>query len=99
LTINENSDPDVRSDLEKALNILAPENGPWDHVDEGSDDMPAHIKSSLLSTSLVIPVADGRLGLGTWQGVYFCEHRNSENSTDYNSGEKLGSFNFKPLIL
>jgi secondary thiamine-phosphate synthase enzyme len=77
LTLNENADPTVRTDFEKHINVLAPEHAPYfDHDLEGSDDMPAHIKSSLLGTSVSIPVTDGRLNLGTWQGIYFCEHRN-----------------------
>ena len=76
LTINENADPSVRSDLERHFNELAPEDAPYyTHDSEGPDDMPAHIKSSLLGSSLVIPVTGGRLNLGTWQGIYLCEHR------------------------
>jgi secondary thiamine-phosphate synthase enzyme len=76
LTINENADPDVRTDMETALNRLVPENQPFVHTVEGPDDMPAHIKSSLLGASLMIPVSAGALALGTWQGIYLCEHRN-----------------------
>jgi len=76
LTINENADPDVRADMETALNRLVPENQPFVHTIEGPDDMPAHIKSSLLGASLMIPVSAGALALGTWQGIYLCEHRN-----------------------
>ena len=76
LTINENADPDVRTDMETALNRLVPENQPFVHTIEGPDDMPAHIKSSLLGASLMIPVSAGALALGTWQGIYLCEHRN-----------------------
>jgi secondary thiamine-phosphate synthase enzyme len=76
LTINENADPDVRTDLETALNRIAPEDLPFRHTLEGADDMPAHVKSSLLSCSLCLPVEQGRLALGTWQGIYLCEHRN-----------------------
>jgi secondary thiamine-phosphate synthase enzyme len=75
LTINENADPDVRVDMETALNHLAPEDLPYVHTLEGSDDMPAHVKSSLMGASVTIPVRDGRLVLGTWQGIYLCEHR------------------------
>ncbi len=76
LTINENADPDVRSDMEKILNRLVKENEPYyDHVLEGSDDMPAHAKSSLMGVSLTIPITNGRLNLGTWQGIYLCEFR------------------------
>jgi secondary thiamine-phosphate synthase enzyme len=81
LTINENADPSVRSDLERHFNELAPEDAPYyTHDAEGSDDMPAHIKSSLLGCSLTIPVTDGSLNLGTWQGIYLCEHRDRGGS-------------------
>jgi secondary thiamine-phosphate synthase enzyme len=76
LTINENADSDVRQDLESSLNALAPEDFPYVHTMEGPDDMPAHVKASLMGSSVSIPIADGRLLLGTWQGVYLCEHRN-----------------------
>ncbi|HKX30196.1 MAG TPA: secondary thiamine-phosphate synthase enzyme YjbQ [Blastocatellia bacterium] len=77
LTINENVSPDVRRDLEEHLNHLAPENAPYyEHTIEGADDMPAHLKASLLGSGLTIPVGHGELLLGTWQGVYLCEHRN-----------------------
>lgn len=77
LTINENADPDVRVDLETCFNHFMPERGlPLVHTLEGPDDMPAHVKSSLLGASLTIPIRDGRLALGTWQGIYLCEHRN-----------------------
>ena len=76
LTINENADPDVQADLESAMNAIAPENFPYMHTCEGSDDMPAHVKASLIGNSLTIPVCQGRLALGTWQGIYLCEHRN-----------------------
>ena len=76
LTINENADPDVRTDLNQALNQLAPENARWTHTCEGPDDMPAHVKHSLMGASLSIPVADHKLLLGTWQGICLCEHRN-----------------------
>lgn len=77
LTINENADPDVRSDMEKIMNKLIKENEPfYDHTLEGSDDMPAHAKSSLFGVSLSIPITNGRLNLGTWQGIYLCEFRN-----------------------
>lgn len=76
LTINENADPDVRGDLERHFNKLAPENAPYyEHNSEGSDDMPAHIKSSLLGASITVPVTNGEFNLGTWQGIYLCEHR------------------------
>lgn len=78
LTINENAAPDVREDFESYFNHAAPENEPYYlHLDEGSDDMPAHIKASLLDCSLNIPISNGRLAFGTWQGIYLCEHRNS----------------------
>jgi secondary thiamine-phosphate synthase enzyme len=77
LTINENADADVRRDLESALNSIAPEDFPYQHTIEGSDDMPAHVKNSLLGCSLSIPIAEGRLLLGTWQGIYLAEHRNA----------------------
>jgi secondary thiamine-phosphate synthase enzyme len=75
LTINENADADVRLDFETHFNRMVPEDFPYRHDCEGSDDMPAHIKSSLLGASVSIPVSDGRLALGTWQGIYLCEHR------------------------
>lgn len=75
LSINENADPDVPGDLESALNTLAPEDFPYRHTCEGPDDMPAHVKNSLLGCALSIPVQGGRLALGTWQGIYLCEHR------------------------
>ncbi len=77
LTINENVSPDVRSDMESHFNHMVPENAPYySHVMEGADDMPAHIKSSILGPSLTMPITDGRFNLGTWQGIYLCEHRN-----------------------
>ncbi|AZZ93898.1 YjbQ family protein [Hahella sp. KA22] len=77
LTINENADPTVRQDFESYFNHAVPENEPYyRHLDEGSDDMPAHLKSSLLGCSVSLPITDGRFNLGTWQGVYLCEHRN-----------------------
>jgi secondary thiamine-phosphate synthase enzyme len=76
LTINENADPDVRRDMETALSAIAPEDLPFVHTIEGPDDMPAHVKSSLLGAALSIPVRAGALVLGTWQGIYLCEHRN-----------------------
>lgn len=76
LSINENADPDVRTDMEKILNNIVKEDQPWyDHVLEGSDDMPAHAKSSLFGVSITIPITNGRLNLGTWQGIYLCEFR------------------------
>ncbi len=76
LTINENADPDVPVDLESSFNAIAPESFPYIHTCEGPDDMPAHVKASMLGSSVSIPVASGRLVLGTWQGIYLCEHRN-----------------------
>jgi secondary thiamine-phosphate synthase enzyme len=76
LSINENADADVPRDLEMAFNTIAPEDLPYVHTMEGADDMPAHVKSSLLGSSLTIPIREGRLALGTWQGIYLCEHRN-----------------------
>ncbi|HMQ53185.1 MAG TPA: secondary thiamine-phosphate synthase enzyme YjbQ [Anaerolineae bacterium] len=76
LTINENADPTVRHDFERHFNVMVPENAPYYvHTYEGPDDMPAHIKASLLGNALTVPVARGRLLLGTWQGIYLCEHR------------------------
>lgn len=77
LTINENADPSVRADFNGYFDRLAPERTPYyTHTQEGPDDMPAHLKTALLNTSLQIPVTEGRLNLGTWQGIYLCEHRN-----------------------
>lgn len=77
LTINENADPTVRRDFESFMNELVPENHPlYQHTMEGSDDMPAHLKASLLGSSLTIPITNGKLNLGTWQGIYLCEFRN-----------------------
>ena len=76
LTINENADPTVRIDFESHFNILAPENkNYYKHTCEGPDDMPAHLKSSILGSSVSIPITDGKLNLGVWQGIYLCEHR------------------------
>lgn len=77
LTINENADPDVRVDMETAINHLVPEDWPYTHTIEGPDDMPAHVKASLLGPSLTIPISGGRLALGSWQGIYLCEHRDA----------------------
>ena len=76
LTLNENADPDVRTDMETAVNHICPENLPFIHTCEGPDDMPAHVKASMFGSSVSIPVSNGRLALGTWQGIYLCEHRN-----------------------
>ncbi|HSJ49531.1 MAG TPA: secondary thiamine-phosphate synthase enzyme YjbQ [Gammaproteobacteria bacterium] len=77
LTLNENADPTVREDFEGHFNRMVPENQSWyRHTDEGPDDMPAHIKSSILGSALSIPISNGQLALGTWQGIYLCEHRN-----------------------
>ncbi len=109
LTVQENADPTVRSDLLTALDRLAPEDGGWRHRSEGPDDMPAHVKSMLTTTSLSLPVVDGRLGLGTWQAVYLIEHRHEPHrreiilqfmgtSTDITArlerGEELGIGDF-----
>ncbi|MFB9052863.1 secondary thiamine-phosphate synthase enzyme YjbQ [Formosa undariae] len=84
LTINENADPSVRVDFESHINTMVPENQPYYiHTYEGADDMPAHIKSSLMGSSVQIPITNGRLNLGTWQGIYLCEHR------DYGGARQL----------
>lgn len=76
LTINENADPTVRIDFETYFNKAVPENDPdYEHNDEGPDDMPAHLKAAMLGSSVMIPVHNGRFALGTWQGIYLCEHR------------------------
>jgi secondary thiamine-phosphate synthase enzyme len=81
LTINENADPDVRGDLGRHFNVMVPENAPYyEHTMEGPDDMPAHIKSVLIGPSLTLPVSGGGLALGTWQGIYLCEHRDRAGS-------------------
>ena len=81
LTINENADPTVRVDFESHFNRAVPENAPdYQHDAEGPDDMPAHIKASLLGCSVLIPITDGKLNLGTWQGIYLCEHRDHGGS-------------------
>ena len=77
LTINENADPDVRTDMSRIMDRLVKENEPYyEHTMEGADDMPAHAKSSLFGTSITIPITNGRLNMGTWQGIYLCEWRN-----------------------
>tara|TARA_B110000881_G_C18227310_1_gene342030 strand:+ start:165 stop:599 length:435 start_codon:yes stop_codon:yes gene_type:complete len=87
LAINENADPDVRIDTEDWLNKIAPEDQPeYRHTLEGSDDLPAHLKSMMLGVSLTIPLVDGELGLGMWQGIYLCEHRNLQ---EYGGQRKL----------
>ena len=81
LCINENADPTVRTDLERSFNELAPENAPYYvHTTEGPDDMPAHIKAALIGTQVTVPITNGRLNLGTWQGLYLCEHRDRGGS-------------------
>lgn len=81
LTINEDADPSVRVDFESHFNKMVPENAPYYiHTYEGSDDMPAHLKASLLGNSVEIPITNGKLNLGTWQGIYLCEHRNFGDS-------------------
>lgn len=81
LTISENAAPDVRTDFEAYFNDAVPENAPfYQHLDEGADDMPAHIKASLLGSSVTIPISQHGLNMGTWQGIYLCEHRNRGGS-------------------
>jgi secondary thiamine-phosphate synthase enzyme len=81
LAVNENADPDVRGDLERHFNVMVPEHSPhFVHTMEGPDDMPAHIKSVLIGPSLTLPVSHGHLALGTWQGIYLCEHRDQAGS-------------------
>ena len=77
LTLNENASPDVRRDFRAWFDAFVPEDFAWTHTLEGADDMPAHVKAALLGPTLSLPVADGRLALGTWQGIYLCEHRDS----------------------
>ena len=78
LTINENADKTVRNDFEKHFNEMVPENQSYyQHTYEGPDDMPAHLKASILGSSISIPISNGRLNMGTWQGIYLCEHRNN----------------------
>ena len=77
LSLNENADPSVRKDFESHFNTMVPENAPYyRHTSEGPDDMPAHLKSAILGTSVTLPISNGRFNLGTWQGIYLCEHRN-----------------------
>ncbi|MGY8733272.1 MAG: secondary thiamine-phosphate synthase enzyme YjbQ [Pirellulales bacterium] len=80
LTINENADPDVQVDLESSISAIAPENFPYIHTMEGPDDMPAHVKASLLGASVSVPINNGCLLLGTWQGIYLAEHRDRASS-------------------
>ncbi|MEQ9443757.1 MAG: secondary thiamine-phosphate synthase enzyme YjbQ [Cyclobacteriaceae bacterium] len=81
LTINENADPTVRGDFERHINRMVPENVPYyEHTLEGADDMPAHIKASMMGSSVSVPITSGRLNVGTWQGIYLCEHRNRGGS-------------------
>ena len=81
LTINEDADPTVRVDFESHFNRMVPENAPYyRHTSEGSDDMPAHLKASLLGSSVSVPLTNGRLNIGTWQGIYLCEHRDHATS-------------------
>jgi secondary thiamine-phosphate synthase enzyme len=82
LTIQENADPDVQTDLVAALDRLAPEDAPWIHDTEGPDDMPAHVKAMLNGVSLQVPVVAGKLALGTWQGIYLVEHRRRPHSRE-----------------
>jgi len=84
LTVNENADPSVRTDFESHINVMVPENAPYYiHTYEGPDDMPAHIKASLMGCSVTLPITNGKINMGTWQGVYLCEHR------DYGGSRKL----------
>ena len=81
LALNENASPDVRRDFETYFNVAVPEDAPyWTHTLEGADDMPAHIKAALLGPSLTLPISRGGLALGTWQGIYLCEHRDRGGS-------------------
>jgi secondary thiamine-phosphate synthase enzyme len=81
LALNENADPTVRQDMESHFNVIVPEDAPYYiHTYEGPDDMPAHIKAVLLGSSLTLPITNGRLNLGTWQGIYLCEHRDRARS-------------------
>ena len=81
LSINENADPTVRTDMENYFNKIVPENASYfEHTIEGSDDMTSHIKSSLLGNSVIVPITNGKFNLGTWQGIYLCEHRNHGGS-------------------
>ncbi len=80
ITISENADPDVPADLESSFDHLVPERFPYRHTVEGPDDMPAHVKAAMLGSSVWVPIAEGRLCLGTWQGIYLCEHRNRGGS-------------------
>jgi len=82
LTIQENADPDVQADLTAALERLAPEDAPWIHDAEGPDDMPAHVKTMLNGVSMHVPIAAGKLALGTWQGIYLVEHRKRPHSRE-----------------
>ncbi len=83
LTISENADPTVRMDFETYFNKAVPENDPdYRHNEEGSDDMPAHLKAAILGSSVLIPIVNGELALGIWQGIYLCEHRNRGGSRD-----------------
>lgn len=77
LTINENADPDVRLDFETVMNHVVPETLPFVHTLEGPDDMPAHVKASMMGSSVSVPIHEGRLRMGTWQGIYLCEHRDA----------------------
>lgn len=80
LTLNENADRDVRADLEASFSAIAPESFPYRHTCEGPDDMPAHVKASLLGASVCVPIQNGGLALGVWQGIYLCEHRDRAGS-------------------
>ena len=102
LTINEDADPTVRDDFESHFNQIVPENAPYyKHTIEGPDDMPAHLKSSILGSSVTIPITNGTLNLGTWQGIYLCEHRNhggSRSRCTY-TDRKVILINKKPRLI
>ena len=92
LTLNENASPDVRDDFESWFNAAVPEDARyWTHTIEGPDDMPAHIKASLLGPSLTLPVSGGRLAVGSWQGIYLCEHRDHGRRRAHSSSRSTGS--------
>jgi secondary thiamine-phosphate synthase enzyme len=80
--LNENADPSVRADMERFMSLVVPEgpSAPWQHTDEGYDDMPAHCKAAMFGSSLTLPIRQGRLAIGTWQGVWLAEHRNEPSS-------------------
>ena len=83
ISVNECWDDSVRVDMEMMLNRLVPENAPYTHTLEGPDDMPAHVKCSLMGSSVTVPIMEGKLGMGTWQGIWLCEHRDRASSRDF----------------